>query len=69
MHDVDVRDILERMPWFTRLIVRVFGRRLNSGLFYPVLGRAYEHGLINSQQLHALHSQFDPTQAGVVGRA
>lgn len=63
------RDVVSRIPWFTRLVIRLFARRLNRALFSPVLTRAYEQGIINSEQLHELHSQFDPTQSGVVGLA
>jgi hypothetical protein len=61
------KDIASKMPWFTRLLLRLFARRLNRGLFSPLLNRAYSLGYINSEQLHVLHSQLDPTQDGVVG--
>lgn len=64
----DSKDIQGRMSWFTALLLRLFARRLNRDLFFPVLGRAHERGIITSRQLHSLHSQFDPTQRGVVGR-
>jgi hypothetical protein len=68
-HPADARDLVERMPWLTRLVLRCFGRRLNRDLFSPVLNRAYERRVISSQQLHELHRHFDPTQRGTVGRA
>jgi len=66
--DRDAVDLKNRMRPLTRVVLRVFGRRLNRDLFYPVLGRAYERGVINSHQLHALHHHFDPTQSGAVGQ-
>ena len=42
-------------------------RRWNH-LIACVLCRAKEMGTINSQQLHVLAKEFDPTQAGIVGR-
>jgi hypothetical protein len=67
--ELHTRDLVHRIPLFTRLILRLFRRRLNRDVFYPVLGRAYETGAIDWRQLHELHHHFDPTQHGVVGRA
>lgn len=67
-HEFDASDIVDKMPMFTQILLWVFGRRLNSGLFSPVILRAHERGLINSNQMHSLLAQFDPTQhKGVVG--
>lgn len=59
---LDSKDLAVRMSWLTWVLVRMFGRRLNRELLYPVIGRAYERGVINSQQFHELAKQFDPTQ-------
>ena len=68
LDDLDVAQLVSRMPWWFRFAVRSIRRPLNRWLFYPVLGRAYERGKINNAQLHVLHAQFDPTQDGVIGR-
>lgn len=39
-----------------------------NALISSELCRAYERGLINSRQMHALAAEFDPTQGGRVGR-
>lgn len=53
--------------WWNRLVLRMTARRWNC-LVSRVLCRAYEHGLLNSEQLHLLAKEFDPTQRGTVGR-
>lgn len=50
-----------------RLIMRCT-RRCWNRLIARVLCRAYQHGIINSHQLHVLTREFDPTQDGTVGR-
>lgn len=67
-HDLDANDIVQRMSFWTRAVLWAFGARLNRELFYPVLGRCHERGMINSRVLHCVHHHFDPTQNGVVGR-
>lgn len=62
-----VMDLPVRMSWFDRLILRFTRRRWNR-VAATVLCRAYEMGTINSQQLHIIAREFDPTQAGTVGR-
>lgn len=64
---LDGKDIRNRMRPMTRLILRLFRRRLNADLLSPVILRAYERGLINSHQMHALAHHFDPTQKGTIG--
>jgi hypothetical protein len=61
------RDIARRMPMLTRVVLLLFARRLNRDVFYPVLARAKERGVIDSRQWHELHADFDPTQRGAVG--
>jgi len=63
----DGPQMAQTTPQFTRFLLRLFARRLNRDVFYRVLARGYERGVINSAQLHTLHSQFDPTQNGLVG--
>ncbi len=46
-----------------RLTHRVWNREISR-----LLCRAYERGVINSQQLHTLAGMFDPTQDHAVGR-
>lgn len=65
---LDVRDLVERTPLMTRILVRVFRRRLNRDVFSPLVNRAYERGVISSHQLHVIHHQMDPTQRGFVGQ-
>ena len=69
LSDLDVVDLVSRVPWYIRLLMAVTGRRLNIWFYAPVLTRAYERGVINRRQLHLLHKQFDPSQDGVAGRA
>lgn len=64
----DVKDMQRGVSWLTGLLLRLFARRLNREVFYPVLARAHERRIITSRELHSLHSQFDPTQRGLVGR-
>ena len=64
--DSDSVDIVSKTPKITRLVVKLFGWRINS-VASRILGRAYERGHINSQQYHVLARQFDPTQTGVFG--
>lgn len=66
LEKLDVAQIVHTTPVGTRLIVRLFRRPLNR-LIYRIIARAYERGVINSHQLHALLAQFDPTQRGVFG--
>ncbi|HEX4347584.1 MAG TPA: hypothetical protein VHZ73_08430 [Vicinamibacterales bacterium] len=66
MDDLDIRDIATRTPWFTRIVVRIFGRRINA-VASRVLCRAHERGVIDAHQLHVLAKQFDRTQSGVFG--
>jgi hypothetical protein len=61
------RDIATRMPRVTRFLLWLFARRLNRDVFYPVVARAHERGVINSYQLHEVLADFDPTQRGAVG--
>lgn len=63
---LDVAQMVQTTPLLTRLVVRLFARRFNRVASRIIL-RAYERGVINSQQMHVLCAQFDPTQAGVVG--
>ncbi len=65
---LDATDLVQRMPMLTRVLLKVFRRRLNRDLFSPLLCRAYERSEITSHQLHALHHHFDPTQTGVIGK-
>ena len=69
-HPLDAKDMAQLRhidrPWLTRLVVKLFARRFNR-IASSVLCRAYERGVINSHQMHALAAQFDPTQRGVVG--
>lgn len=65
--ELDGRDMADRCSWVTRLILLVFGRRLNRDVFFAVLGRALERGIIHNHQFYILHRQFDPTQKGLVG--
>ena len=62
-----VMDLPVRMSVTDRLILRLTRRRWNH-LIACVLCRAKEMGTINSQQLHILAKEFDPTQAGTVSR-
>lgn len=68
-HPLDATDIPAKMPRVTRIVLRLFGRRLNRDVFAPLLGRAHERQEISSRQLHVLAAQFDPTQGGVMGIA
>jgi hypothetical protein len=49
------------------MILRSTCRRWNA-IISKVLCRAYARGIINSQQLHILAKEFDPTQNGYVSR-
>lgn len=66
---VHSRDFAKHISWLTRLLLRVFARRLNREVFNPIIARAHERGIINSHQLHELLVDFDPTQQGAVGLA
>lgn len=61
------QDIVARMPLFTRVLLRIFARRLNRDVFFPIVARAHERGVIQSYQLHEILADFDPTQKSVVG--
>lgn len=66
MDKLDVVQIVQTTPLVTRIVWRLFARRLNV-FVYRIIARAYERGKINSTQMHLLLAQFDPTQRGVVG--
>jgi hypothetical protein len=66
LDDLDVAQIIGRMPTNVRMLIRLFHSPLNRWLFAPVLCHAKERGYINNSQLHVLHKQFDPTQNGMV---
>jgi sterol desaturase/sphingolipid hydroxylase (fatty acid hydroxylase superfamily) len=55
-------------PWLTRMLMRVFRRRLNRDVLSRLMNRCYERGVINSHQLHAIHHHMDPTQSGYIGK-
>ncbi len=50
-----------------RLICRLTRRPWNT-VASTILCRAKEQGIINSEQLHLLAKEFDPTQAGTASR-
>ena len=56
-----------RLTWRQRLLCRLTRRAWNI-VASTILCRAREQGIINSQQLHLLAKEFDPTQAGTVSR-
>lgn len=62
-------DLAGRMPFSTRILLALFGRRLNRDVFSPIVNRAYSRGAINSKALHEIARDFDPTQPGAVGLA
>lgn len=61
------KDVARRAGFVTRVVLRVFGRRLNREVFSPTLCRLHETGVIDSRVMHATAHHFDPTQRGVVG--
>lgn len=54
--------------WFALWTLRLTARLWNRWIICRVLLRAHEAGVVNSQQLHLLTKEFDPTQNGTVGR-
>lgn len=50
-----------RPRWISRLILRLTHRIWNRRIS-RILGRAYDQGVISSEQLHILAARFDPTQ-------
>lgn len=62
-------DLAARCSFGTRVLLCMFGRRLNREVFSPVVNRAYQRGVINSKAMHDLCADFDPTQPGTVGLA
>jgi hypothetical protein len=63
---IDAAQMASTTPAVTRWIVRLFARRFNH-VASRVFSRAWERGVITSEQMHYLCAQFDPTQSGVVG--
>lgn len=50
-----------------RFVIRVTARWWNARIS-AAIGQLYETGVIDSTQLHVILHEFDPTQAGLVGR-
>ena len=66
MH-TDVFRMPVRLNWRQRLFCKMSKRAWNV-VASTILCRAHEQGIINSQQLHTITREFDPTQAGTVSR-
>lgn len=66
MDRLDIAQIVNTTPWWTRIVVRLSRRQFNR-VAYRIVARAYERGHVSSHQMHFLLAQFDPTQKGVVG--
>jgi len=55
------------LSWARRMVCRATCRAWNT-VASTILCRAYEQGIINSEQMHLLAKEFDPTQRGTVSR-